>query len=139
MIPSVDSYGVKQGWTWLRKDGPHLKAAGARRWLAFLLTFALLASGLSHFAVAGHDVSSQGHTHELVWLGDDAGNEPCCPEHRGQPHATNCSMAGVCFLCVPVNTSTPTPHSEAGTAHWTVETVHSGRIASVLFRPPRLS
>jgi hypothetical protein len=114
----------------------HRAVPGFRRWLALLLTLVLLNSGLTHFAVAGHDVSP-GHDHVLVSLGDDAADGSCCHDHPGHAHAERCSMASGCFLCVPVTHYATAPLSEADAAQWTVEAVCSDCIVSILLRPPR--
>lgn len=123
-----------------RRDGLPFWGAGLRRGIAFILAFVLLLSGLPHFAVGGHDVSSPGHVHELVWLDDDPATEPCCPRHNGQPHASNCGMASDCSLCgLVIGAAAAIPPLEARSKKVQPDDVRIGRAPSPQLRPPTLS
>jgi hypothetical protein len=105
-----------------------------------LLVLALSTSGLVHAPMGDHAASAASHTHEIASVSQDAGDEPCCPEHNGQPHGATCSMASGCSFCVPLlkalaimaplDTEKLEPRSEV---------VHLSRAPTTQFRPPKLS
>jgi hypothetical protein len=109
-----------------------------RRWLVLLLVLAVAVSGLLHLAGGGHAGLAAAHSHDLASVSQDGSGEPCCHEHDGQSHATVCSMANGCALCVPVVSAALLARSDADPAEIRLKAVHSGRVLSPQFRPPKL-
>lgn len=122
-----------------RGKAPSLRTSGLWRFLVLLLVLAFSTSGLVHAQMGDHAASAASHTHEIASVSQDAGGEPCCPEHNGQPHGTTCSMANGCSFCVPLlkalalmaplDTEKFEPRSED---------VHLSRTPTTQFRPPKL-
>ena len=116
-----------------------LRTSGLWRCLVLLLVLALSTSSLVHAQMGDHAASAASHTHEIASVSQDASGEPCCPEHKGQPHGTTCSTANGCSFCVPLlkalalmaplDTEKLEPRSED---------VHLSRAPTTQFRPPKL-
>lgn len=131
---------MQQVRTWRRRNDRRHPTSGLRPCLALLLVLAFVASGFFHALGGDHAAFASTHSHELTSVDRHVGDEPCCPEHdhNGQPHGTFCSMASGCSLCVPVASSGPLALSNAEPAALMPEPIHSGRVLSPQFRPPKL-
>lgn len=103
-----------------------------------LLVLAVTASGLLHAAGGDHSAHAAVHSHEQASDGQDAGDENCGPEHRGEPHGTTCSVASDCSFWMPVAASARAHRSDAGPSEIRPEAIHSGIILFPQFRPSRL-
>lgn len=125
-----------------RRNGPGLVALGIRRLLVLLVVSAFALSGLAHIAGGNQTVAEAAtvHSHEFLLTVNSGGGDPCCLEHTGQPHASACSMASGCSLCVPVaGSAAAIPQPEALSKKVQPDDGHVGRAPSPQFRPPKLS
>lgn len=129
---------MRQFATAQRRKGRQLYATGLRRWLAMLLMVAVAASGLLHIAGDDHAVVAAAHLHEQPSATQQAGDENCSPEHRGEPHGTTCSMTGDCSVGMLVAASAGSHSAGPGPSELRPEAVHSGIILFAQFRPPKL-
>ena len=131
---------MQQVEAWQRGKAPSLRTSGLLRFLLLLLVLALSTSGLVHASMADHAASAASLSHEIACASEDAGGEPCCPEHNGQAHGTTCSMAGGCSFCVPLlpGLALITPLDTESLAARS-EDVHLSRAPTTQFRPPKLS
>ena len=130
-------FGVSMRWNGLR-----LAASGMRRLLIVAFVLAFTASGLTHVVGFGHAAADAASvpSYAVSFAGDVGVDEPCCPEHTGKLHASDCSVAGGCSLCAPiVGYMTAVPRSEARSNEVQPDDAHIGRAPSPRFRPPKLS
>ena len=111
-LPTLPPLALRYARARLRRvrSAGWLLVAGIGGWLGYLLlsrlvlllVLAFSTSGLVQVLMGDHAASAASLSHEIASVSPDADNEPCCPEHDGQPHGTTCSMASGCSFCVPL-------------------------------------
>lgn len=123
-----------------RGKNPSLRTSGLSRCLVLVLVLALSMSGLIHAPMGDHAASAASLSHEIASVSQDAGGEPCCPEHNGQPHGITCSMASGCSFCVPLLPALALMVPlDTKTLEARSDDVRLSRTPTAQFRPPKLS
>lgn len=128
---------VQRLGTWRCRIDRCLSASGRVHWLVLLLVLAIAASGLLHAVSGGDTAFAASHPHDLASMGQDAGGEPCCADHDGEPHGTICGIANGCSFCVPVVSSPVLVRPNAEPVEIEPDAGHSGRVPSPHSRPPK--
>lgn len=133
---------MQKSRTWLGRNRLGLAAFGAPRCLVLIVVLVFAVSGFTHASAVDH--VSAGTPIDLTLVQSSAANvgdgEPCCSEHTGKSHASDCSVAGGCSLCAPVvGYVTTAPQPEARSSDVRPDDAHIGRAPSPQFRPPKLS
>ena len=103
-----------------------------------LLALAVAAAGLMHVVGDGHAAVAGSHGYATSAASQAAGDEPCCPDHDGEPHDTICGIASGCSFCVPVLSSSVDLRPNAGPVEIEPDAGRSGRAPPPHSRPPKL-
>jgi hypothetical protein len=121
-----------------RKVGRRREGAGSRRWLALLLMLAFAASAVLQVAGGSHAAFAASHAHPHS-VAHDSGDQPCCPDQKGDTHDGLCAGVGGCSLCAPLTQQATFALPDGEPEHAEPTTAEAGGAPFRHFHPPKLS